>query len=818
MDAELRSEVRYLTTRLGDIVREQEGSKVFRAVEDIRQLSRDVRKGGGDAALRRLRKRVAALSDAEALSVAHAFSLFFQLVNLAEERARARHLEARPAPARSLAALFSELRRRRVPKERVEACLRALSIEPVLTAHPTEAKRRTVQNHVLRLARDPDSTDEVLETLWHTEEVRDHALTPLDEVRNAVFFFEHAIFEAATRFYRTFDRELAKAYPSVRRERAFLTFASWVGGDRDGNPFVTPDVSRETADMHARTVRDHYLKELRALIDEVSHAVPTLPCAPEDEVDAQGQPDEHLRHAVGRAMSLVAAHELPDRDGSADAQTLLAELEEVRGKLAALGAERARQGRVASLVEKVRTFGLHLAELDFREDAGKLDDTPEDIDAQLEALRDIQRRHGEAAAHRFVLSMTTRESQLQGLLARAEAKGVTALDVIPLFETVGDLERSRAIMEALWSDASYRAHLKERGGVQEVMLGYSDSNKDGGYLAANFYLFRAQRELAELADAHGVRLRLFHGKGGSIDRGGGQSHRSLRAQPHASHGGLIRITEQGEVISLKYTNPVIAQRNLEQLASAVIAAYCLPETAPKEKLALKWEGCLERLAERSREAYQALVYGTPELPLYFRQATPIDLIEHLRYGSRPSRRKKTNDLRQLRAIPWVFSWTQSRHLISAWYGLGTALGDFSEGRSERALLREMYARWPFFAQLVDNAEMSLAKTDLHIARQYAGLVEDPKVRDAVWPRIEEEYDRAVTSVLAISGRRKLLENQPVLAESIRLRNPYVDPLNHLQLRYLPEWRRAPDDDKPKALRRLLALTVTGVAFGMKSTG
>jgi phosphoenolpyruvate carboxylase len=373
-------------------------------------------------------------------------------------------------------------------------------------------------------------------------------------------------------------------------------------------------------------------------------------------------------------------------------------------------------------------------------------------------------------------------------------------------------------MRELWADQDYRAHLRSRGDVQEVMLGYSDSNKDGGYLAANWYLYRAQRRLAALADETGVSIRLFHGKGGTIDRGGGQSYRSLRAQPDAAHGARVRITEQGEVISLKYSNPTIAQRNLEQLASGVIAAYLLPPNSVSSTTQQRWEGWLSELAERSRESYQRFVYGTPELSEYFWQATPIDLLEHLRYGSRPSRRKQTADIRQLRAIPWVFSWTQSRHLISAWYGLGTALDSFAREGDGRKRLRAMYEGWPFFASLLDNAEMSLAKTDLYIARQYAGLVESKQVRDAVWPLIESEYQRAVEWVLATSRRTRLLENQPVLAESIRLRNPYVDPLNLIQLRFLPEWRAAPASAKPHDLRRLLALTVTGIAFGMKSTG
>jgi phosphoenolpyruvate carboxylase len=341
-------------------------------------------------------------------------------------------------------------------------------------------------------------------------------------------------------------------------------------------------------------------------------------------------------------------------------------------------------------------------------------------------------------------------------------------------------------------------------------LGYSDSNKDGGYLAANWLLYRAQKNLAQQADEQAIKLRFFHGKGGSIDRGGGASHRSLRAQPFAAHGGRLRITEQGEVISLKYSNPHIAQRNLEQLTSAVIAVNCLPPRVAPAQLAA-WESHMDQMAHWSIEFYQQLVYRTPEFQEYFWQATPIDLIEHLRIGSRPSRRQQTADLRQLRAIPWVFAWTQSRHLLSAWYGVGHALESFGDIDT----LRAMYDEWPFFTTLLDNAEMSLAKTDLYIAGRYASLVTDAAVRHKIFSRIQDAHARSVRMVLQVNRRRSLLENQPVLAESFRLRNPYIDPLNYLQIRFLPRFRR---DKENKSLRRLLALTVNGIAFGMKSTG
>ena len=811
MDPSLRREVRALTTELGNIIREQAGRRVFGHVESVRQLARDAR-DGDPKARRKLIREVGSLALDEAYAVAHAFSLFFQLVNFAEERARIRHLEANPAHPRSLRAVFQELRARRVPAEKVRQCLERLSVEPVLTAHPTEAKRRTNMNHLFRLAEDADHPEAVLETLWHTDEVREHTVGPLDEVRNVLFFFDKTIFEAVARFYEVFDAELARAYPQLQRDRAFLTFASWVGGDRDGNPYVTPEVSIEAAGLHAQTVARYYERELDALIDELSHHAPTKPCTQEaHDADERTQPAEHFRHCLIDLREAL-------REGRLHERELHAGLENVRQSLLDVGAFRAANGRIHRLIEQVRAFGLHLAELDFRDHSEKLQTAPDELDREFQALRKIQQEHGEQAANHFVLSMSRSADDMRGLLERGRANGVTAVDVVPLFETIDDLDHCVDVMRELWTDAHYRAHLERRGNTQEVMLGYSDSNKDGGYLAANWYLYRAQKRLSALADELGVELRLFHGKGGSIDRGGGASYRSLRAQPDAAHGAHIRITEQGEVISLKYSSPPIAQRNLEQLTSAVIAAYCLPATKVKAKTLSEWEAWMAELAERSREAYVGLVYETSELTQYFREATPIDLIEHLRYGSRPSRRKKTTDLRQLRAIPWVFSWTQSRHLLSAWYGIGTALDAYAQRKNGARDLRAMYREWPFFTQVIDNAEVSLAKTDLYIARQYSELVKDAHVRTTVWRAVEAEHARAVDAVLRITGRKRLLESQPVLGESIRLRNPYVDPLNYLQLRYLPEWRAAPEDDKPAELRRLLALTVTGIAFGMKSTG
>ena len=564
---------------------------------------------------------------------------------------------------------------------------------------------------------------------------------------------------------------------------------------------------------HHGAVMDFYRRECEQLGKEITHADAGEDLSvPHNRAQTSGsyQPYEIFRNQISALRRNLS-------EGKHDHAAFIATLEAIRQGLLQQKATRAANGRIRRLLIQAKTFGMHLAELDFRDHSGKLDNAEAELLEEFRAIRDLQTEFGKQAASRFIVSMTRSADDILRLFKLSRLAGVHEVDLVPLVETIEDLENSAKILGDLWSDVEYRRHLKARGRVQEVMVGYSDSNKDGGYLAANWFLYRAQKEMSRVADECGVKLRFFHGKGGTIDRGGGSSYRSLRAQPHAAHGGRLRITEQGEVISLKYSNPIIAQRNLEQLTSAVIAVQCLPETETAELPA--WEAHAGRLGKISSAHYQKLVYETPEFAEYFWQATPIDLIEHLRLGSRPSRRAATADLRQLRAIPWVFSWTQSRHLISAWYGVGSALSEFAAQTPEGLdQLRKMYRRWPFFRTLLDNAEVSLAKTDLGIARQYAALVESAEVRDKIFGLIEEEYTRSVAMVLAVTERKELLENQPVLAQSIRLRNPYIDPLNYLQIRFLSVWRNANEAQRTEQLRRLLALTVKGIASGMKSTG
>ncbi len=853
MDRRLRDEVRFITTRLGQIVREQAGSKIYAHIEQLRKLSKAVRHRHDPQKIAELQRIVASLSAKEAEQVGHAFSLFFQLVNLCEERARIRKLRQNAEPKQSLGRVLHELNERGVTAEKLQSVFDSLEVEPVLTAHPTEAKRESILYHLWRLREWPEDPDEILETLWQSEEVRHRRLEPLDEVNNALSFFVRTIFDAVGDFYEMIERELANRFPAVRSRRPFLTFGSWIGGDRDGNPYVTCDVSRKAMERQQRHVLALYRSQIEQLFAELSQAgrvadwnvdeperipLQAETMRPEGSVSAtaerpskgnRGSTIDHesrdsLRHRpepneIFRLQLLEILRKLPD--GYSGSEEFVADLERIREGLAQQKAQRAAAGRITRLIRQAQVFGFHLAELDFRDDSGKLHNEEHEIREQLLTQRELQTRYGARASNRYILSMTHSAADIRKLVALARDAGLETVHIVPLFETIDDLKNCAALVREVWNDRSYRSHLSQCGNVQEVMLGYSDSNKNGGYLAANWGLYRAERQLAALSDEYGIALRFFHGKGGSIDRGGGQSHETLRAQPMAVHGGRIRITEQGEVISLKYSSRAIAARNLEQLTSAVIAAQCLPSSDQRFGAKLPaWEATLDRLAGDSCEFYRRLVDQTPGFLDYFRQATPIDLVEHLKIGSRPTHRKKTKTLDDLRAIPWVFAWTQSRHLISAWYGIGHALERYIEDVPHGLeQLQEMHGSWPFFTLLLENAEISLAKADMDIAGRYAQLVEPREVGDRIFDQIDQEYRRAVKMVLAVSRRRKLLERRPVLAESIQLRNPYVDPLNYLQIHFLREWRnRSPDSGSEEALERLLALTAHGIAFGMKSTG
>jgi phosphoenolpyruvate carboxylase len=902
MNERLRQEVRFLTTRLGALVREQSGPEVFAAIEVLRKVAKQIRQNPDPKLLRTKEREVNRLSVADAAEVAHAFSLFFHLVNLCEERERIRRLRAHDrqeagAPM-SLRHTFNEVRRQGVRATAVRRLLESMHIEPVLTAHPTEAKRRSVLNHILRVGRTLDAAcgelstttqgdiDSWIEALWLTDEVRKGVVTPEMESENARFFLERTIYDLAGSFWDKLCAALARPYPNLPEPLPFLSFGSWVGTDRDGNPFITPATSLDAAEQVRLSVLRYYREACRRMLGLASFPCQKLRFEPalRREItrdmrrfpatrafEAVDQPNELYRRKLRIIMWRLERTAERARGSYAAPQEFTRDLQGLERLLAAHPSPRISRLGPGRLRVASQVFGFHGASLDFRTHAyatraavaellekAHLATEPGEARTRsiqqllfrpalrppfsagthrvLEefcALREIQARNEEAAAHRYVLSMTSGAADVWDVLLLARQAGLvevrghrlhSSLDVIPLLETLDDLEAGPRIMEELFSDPLYRRILRARKDFQEVMLGYSDSVKDGGYVAANWALFHAQKRLARVAEKHSIRLCLFHGKGGTIDRGGGQSHRSIQAQPFAAPGGRLRITEQGEVVSLKYSNPAIAERNLEQLVTAVLEAHLLHFRRVEASKIPAWEGYATELAASSRDFYRQLVYETPGFVEYFRQATPIDLIEHIRLGSRPSRRLGGRDLRDLRAIPWVFAWTQSRHLLPAWFGLGHAVEKFQLDHASHGLdlLRRMYQGWPFFSNLLNNAELSLAKTDLYIASLYAALARPRRLGQRMFRRIEEEYHRSVRGVLEISGSAMLLERQPVLAESIRLRNPYVDPLNFLQTRFLERWRR--DRRRPQqrpgeaALFHLLQITVGGIAFGMKSTG
>ncbi len=891
MYPELKSDVRSLTSMLGRIIRERAGDRAFELVEEVRALTKRLRQNPSPADLSRKESLIGSLDLSMADSLARAFTLYFQLVNLAEERQRKRRIDQVNAEAEpykgSLARAMLRLQEDRGIAPGSPTCrdlLTRLHVQPVLTAHPTEARRPTITSHLLRINRlyselQQPSTGErerrmledgllaSLESLWLTEQTRSTRPTIEEEVERVLFFFERSIIPTVPLFYREFER--ATGFAATPR---VLSFGSWVGGDRDGNPFVTPRLSLWAVRAQSRRVLRYYLRTIRELSRRLSVSDRLLPVSEElqDEISDElmfglflERPSERMeRHEVYRRyLRMLGRRFLLTLDrrtnGFRRPEEFLHLLRILDRSLRSKGVTRSPDTLLEDLIHQVETFGFHLAALDFRDHSEKISKAVRDLletDSrqpsterlkeslrnppsaghpeeelgelldQFRCIRRIQDEYGLAACSRYIVSMTHRPEDLwnpillastTGLVRRSAERWESRLDFVPLFETIQDLRHATELLGSWFEDAIYRELLSSRGDCQEIMLGYSDSNKDGGYLTANWELFRTQRAIVRLARDFGLRIRFFHGKGGPIDRGGGLSYRTILAQPYSVASGEMRITEQGEVISNKYSNPAIALRNLEQLFSAVLRSSSSIQSGDTDVPA-EWQDAMERLSQASMQCYQDLVWREKRFPNFFFQATPIDVIEHLTLGSRPSKRRSGKGLRDLRAIPWVFSWTQSRFMISAWFGLGCALSGFmaNEDRSGLRLLREMYLGWPFFSTLLDNAQMSLAKTDLFIAEMYAALVEPAELGEELFHRIRSEYETACRAVLEITGQERLLAHADVLHESIGLRNPYVDPLNFLQVRYLKEWRRSGDPE----ILQLLRLTVHGIASGMKSTG
>ncbi len=855
--APLRRDIDFLVRLLGEVVERHAGETVLKAVEETRATTRRLREKFDPDLEKQFLEWIAKLNIATATEIIRAFALYFQLVNLAEEVhriRRKRYYENLPhhAPQKgSLEELALKLSARGVPPTDVQKCLNRMAVEIVLTAHPTEAQRQTVLTKLLRIAEllidheraryTPFEEEEFkarvyseIEALWQTDEIRRRRVSPMDEAENGLFYLDHVFFEGVPKTLEKFETALNQFYGRRIRVPELLHIGSWMGGDRDANPYVTHEVTIRVAQQSRRLALRKYYRAIDDLIGRCSLsadlAPPMAALVSSLKRDAKQFP-RHARRLDGKFLNEPYRQKLSymkhrlglmldNRKGYARAETFLKDAELMKE---ALGhAKSALERDVDFLCRQIRIFGFHLLSLDIRDNSqaihaaasAKGSKTPEtrEVLKTIRSIRQIQEEVDPKSATAYVLSMTHQKEDVVELFRLIRKAGLEGrVDVIPLFETIEDLRRSDEVMLELYRSPAYRRHLRKRGNVQEIMVGYSDSNKDGGFFTSGWELYKAQIDLTEAAKHHGVKQILFHGRGGAIGRGGGPLNQAILSQPLETVQGRIKITEQGEMIYSKYSNPFLAERNLELMLSAMIENELLREPVTVQT---EWIKTVETLSELSYKAYRALVYEDPDFETFFNQSTPIQEIQGLNIGSRPARRVAGSmHIEDLRAIPWGFSWTQSRYTLPGWYGFGSALRQWTGSKD---LLRQMYQRWPFFKAQIDFMEMIAQKADMHIARCYAELVENEAIREHIFSQIEEEYKWLHEGILGVTGENATLQNNPTLQTSIVLRNPYVDALSYFQITLLKEWRasgRTRED-----LKRAVLLSINGVANGMRNTG
>ena len=889
-DLPLRRDVRNLGLLLGRVLRTQCGEEVFAAEETLRRLAIRHREQlaaaqtdpslamPGDA-----RELVAGMPLSESYLIVKAFATFFELTNLAEtnhrkRRQRAHNLScAMPDKAGSLHATLLRLRHAGFDSERALQALRRIEVVPVFTAHPTEVARRVIRFKRQRIALWLEEFDRLPLTeasaarlersiqaeitgIWQSDEVRRNQPSVRDEIISGLDHYPKSLIEPLANFYQ----EFAEAWRNVfgvtidpNELPTVVRFGSWIGGDRDGNPFVTA-ASTRTALSEARSlIVGHYhrrIEELRRILSVSACRIPPSPTLeanlrrysglfPEAAAALAHLPDcETYRRFCGFILHRLAAllHDPPGSDSYPDAATFMDDLEAMRSSLVQnRGAELADQW-LTPLQRQLRTFGFHLHALDIRQHAQVHAEAVDELRSGSEAagtppgpgtrelldtlreLAELKRKCPGDALRSYVISGAATARDIHQLvwlmeLAGIPVQGRTApldpgLMPVPLFESITDLRNAPQVCRELWSEPAWQPYLDSWGRRQEVMLGYSDSNKDGGMLTSSWELFKAHRDLHRVAAECRVELCLFHGRGGTVGRGGGPTHRALIAQP--AFTGRIKLTEQGEVISFKYADPTLAMRTLELMVAAALEALVRPGLVETE-VAPDWETALEELSATAFAAYQERIAGNPEVLTYFLQSTPVNEFELARIGSRPTRRRATQSLDDLRAIPWMFGWIQSRLLLPAWFGVGQAFERFAVDAERLALLRTMMQRFPFFFDLIRNVEMALAKVDLPLARLYADLVEDEPLRERVWIMLTEEFNRTRRMILIVTGQQTLLETSADLARSLRLRAPYIDPLNLVQLELLR--RRRQGEENPE-LDYALAATINGIANGLRNTG
>jgi phosphoenolpyruvate carboxylase len=892
---EINEDVRELGELLGEVLEAQSSTDAFETVERIRTSSIDYRRGDADdrGDVERILDRLS--PDMQDI-VARAFTTYFELINLAEERQRVREIREGSQEGTlddSVAAAVEKLSERGADTDTVEQVLDDVLIEPTFTAHPTEARRKTVKAKLRSVANDLEDLDEVrltdseqagiendlaaeVTSLWQTPQVRDRRPEVTDEALNVQWYIENVLFEVIDQVYDELEDAIHEEYDEAVEVPKLYEFRSWAGSDRDGNPFVTPEITEETLARQRDVVLPLYrdrLKELSGVLSQdasnldtteefeealASHKDDLPGVAPEAE---ERYPDEPYRQKLKLMRESVVRVSDVRSGGYGDATELLADLHVIAEDLRANDADVIAETHVDPLLRKVDTFGFTLAGLDMRdhrkmhtdaiaetieeegidyadldederveflteailqegqivdmEDTDGLSDDSARVIRRFRKLADWQREFGVDAIDTYAISWCEEASHVLEVLFLGDQAGIVdlpgycGLDIVPLLESKYALDGARRIMGTLFENEAYSQALEARNGVQEIMLGYSDSNKENGYLAANWSLYRNQKRLANITNDFDVEMRLFHGRGGSISRGGGPMNDAMLALPNETVTGQIKFTEQGEAIAEKYANENIAERNLEQMLNAQVRARHNALEEPIEEIPDEWDEAMETASEAARQKYESLLQ-TDGFVDFFEQATPITVIENLNMGSRPASRSGDRSVEDLRAIPWVFSWTQARCIIPGWYSIATGLQAYLDDGGDIETLQKMYQEWPFFQTKLDNASLALARTDFDIAEQYADLADDD-LRERIFPDIRQEYEDTVDLVTQITGQDSLLKRD-WLEQNLDRRNPYVDPLNLLQVRLLAQSHLTETE------RRTLRLTVQGIAAGMKNTG
>ena len=921
-DKQLRSRVRLFGNLLGDVIREQEGPRVLKAVETLRKGFIRLRDEENPEKRAQLNRVINKFDDKTLTNVIRAFSSYFKLVNIAEEahQHRERRTEVRkggPLWDGSFEATLREFHSDGIQQEELQGLLDRLCFMPVITAHPTQAKRHTIMDALRRIflkAEDLSDTrlsreqreeittelQTLIEVLWSTDEVRSFKPTVADEIKNGLYYFEESLFDAIPQIYRYFEKGIKRSYgENTLTVPSFLRFGSWIGGDRDGNPYVKPETTAMAVRMHSRIALLHYIKRIRKLSHTLTHSNDLV--TPSEEFCASLAKDESLAERVlkdranrfrnepyrrklyfmrykleGNLIEIKGKLENKAVESFAaykDENEFLDELKLIHASLHSHNAGKVADAELKDLIRLVETFGFYLMHLDLRQESTRHTEAiaellkARDIDydamsnderskilTQLidegtdivsgasnisepsqetldvfQVVAEMRKEISTKSFGQYVISMTHNAShvlevmllaQQAGLLGKTESGWFCDITPSPLFETIEDLEHIRPVMGELFNNPTYRGLLKASGNLQEVMLGYSDSCKDGGILASNWLLYHAQREMTELADEHQVHCRLFHGRGGTIGRGGGPTHESILSQPQGTVHGEIKFTEQGEVLSYKYSNAETAVYELTMGITGLIkASRCLIDPpAPDNQ---EYCDIMSELTKTGEGAYRDLTEQTEGFLDYFYESTPVTEIGMMNIGSRPSHRKKSSRSKSsIRAIPWVFGWAQSRHTLPAWYGVGKALADWHQHDPARIeKLRDMYREWPFFRALLSNIQMALFKANMIIAQEYSKLAHDQDTAKSIFAIIDKEYQHAKTGILEIAELDSLIGDNPSLALSLARRNPYLDPLNHIQITLIERFRDMEENsDEAKELLKPLLRTINAIAAGMRNTG